>query len=156
MLQYMSVKYEIVKDEQDPERSCLISSFSGMSWMAALIFSLMSLTAFCHFKLQWRRSRSQSADKWFTGETCGSESSSGNTCCTQMKHTLTLLNITCLAWVYLPKSLLVCMSIGRFWIFCWSETNPKIEQTTSSCIVVAVTDALLKKTTKTRLHRPRK
>lgn len=62
MLQYISLKKELVKHLQEPERSCLISSFSGMSWMAALIFSLISLTAFCHFKLQWRRSTSQSAD----------------------------------------------------------------------------------------------
>lgn len=62
VLQLKLLKYGIVKILQEPERSCLISSFSGMSWMATLIFSLISLTAFCHFKLQWRRSKSQSAD----------------------------------------------------------------------------------------------
>ncbi len=51
-----------VRDLQEPERSCLISSLSGMSWMAALIFSLIAFTALCHFRLQWRRSSSQSVD----------------------------------------------------------------------------------------------
>lgn len=41
-----------VYDLQEPERSCLISSLSGMSWMAVLIFSLITFTALCHFRLQ--------------------------------------------------------------------------------------------------------
>lgn len=50
-------------DLQEPDKSCLISSFSGMSCMAALIFSLMVFTVLCHFRLQCRRSSSQSVDK---------------------------------------------------------------------------------------------
>lgn len=60
---YLNMKQQcIIKDLQEPDRSCLISSFSGMSWMAALIFSLITCTALCHFRLQCRRSSSQSVD----------------------------------------------------------------------------------------------
>lgn len=54
---------DIKSDPQEPERSCLISSFSGMSWMAALIFSRIAMTALCHLTLQWRRSSSQSVHR---------------------------------------------------------------------------------------------
>lgn len=46
---------------QAPASSCFISSFSGMSWMAALIFSRMASTWLCHFRLQCLLSTSQSA-----------------------------------------------------------------------------------------------
>lgn len=46
---------------QAPASSCFISSFSGMSWMAALIFSRMTSTWLCHFRLQCLLSTSQSA-----------------------------------------------------------------------------------------------
>lgn len=52
-----------LRDLQDPERSCLISSFSGMSWMAAFIFSRIVMTALCHFRLQCRRSTNQSVNR---------------------------------------------------------------------------------------------
>lgn len=115
------IKKELVKDLQEPERSCLISSFSGMSWMAALIFSLISLTAFCHFKLQWRRSTSQSADTKSLSTPVDWKPLQENIWCTQMKELDGYLMKYYMD--YLPKSLLVCMSIGRFWIFCWSETK---------------------------------
>lgn len=51
-----------IRHLQEPERSCLISSFSGMSCMAPLIFSRIDFTTLCHFRLQWRRSSSQSVD----------------------------------------------------------------------------------------------
>lgn len=43
-----------------PERSCEISSTGGMSCIAALIFSLISKTAVCHFTSQCLLSKSQS------------------------------------------------------------------------------------------------
>lgn len=111
---------------QEPESSFLISSFSGISWMAALIFSLISFTALCHFRLQWRRSRSQSVGKNRMNE-CGLRfvKCCGNnwlefslTKTLRLKMTVTNRNDKTF---YLPRSLLVCMSIGRFWIFCGSE-----------------------------------
>ena len=49
-----------LKHSQDPESSWAISWLSGMSWMAALIFSRMVNTRLCHFRLQCLLSTSQS------------------------------------------------------------------------------------------------
>lgn len=48
------------KHSQEPESSWAISSLSGMSWMAALIFSRIVSTRLCHFRLQCLLSTSQS------------------------------------------------------------------------------------------------
>lgn len=97
-----------VRDLQDPERSSLISSFSGMSCIAALIFSRMLITALCHFRLQCRRSTSQSTgDSWLMYHYWNPKTRR------KMSHSL--------LYPILPKSLLVCMSIGRFWRFCWED-----------------------------------
>lgn len=52
---------------QAPSSSCFISWFSGMSWMAALIFSRMAWTRLCHFRLQCLLSTSQSAVRGSAG-----------------------------------------------------------------------------------------
>lgn len=123
--------YWVVGDLHEPERSALISSFSGMSWMAALIFSLITFTALCHFRLQCLRSTSQSAttQSEFTSVTSVSASMledyravlAASSPATEEHIEKLVLALNVRVFV-LPKSLLVCMSMGRFWMFRCSET----------------------------------